>query len=313
LATTTKRKKKAPATRGHKAAKRARRSAKNGANEAATDADKKPDERDFFKHEAAIRAVSRDDRVQGRYSLEDTVDIAIQSWERMREYEDLMPGFDEVVPGTKAAFEALPEYARALRYANHQYAMAQGSESNARVPVEIVEETKTLTSRMAGVIKYNLGEEPKMAVRLAFLASGIGYRHSTIELTEYATIYETRADDLAVDKRRYNPADAVRARELALEITNLIGRPKSGGLVEWADLRAGAHTLLVEAYDRLIRLLAAVEHDRPRSEYPALGSAVRAMRAPRTGRRSDDDDEGEDAAAPATPAPSTPDDDDLDE
>lgn len=312
LATKKTKKKKAAAPRGSKAAKSARRGAKGATNGASKGlAGMHPDEAAFRLREDEIRAVSRDDRPQGRYSFEESANIALQAWERMKAHADAIADAEASIPGTAEAFAALPEYGRALRYAQAQYLLAQGSESNARVPAEIVEETKTLTERMSSVITYNLDHDVKIVERLKYLASGLGYRHSALELEEYASIYEDRADDLAHDRRRYRPADALRARELSVQISDLIGRPKGGSLAEWAELRAGAYTLLERTYERLIRLLGAIEHDRPRGDFPALGSAVRSLRAGRSGRRVEDEDDDTDDVTPPPPTNGTPSPDEL--
>jgi hypothetical protein len=245
--------------------------------------------------------VAPDARTPNRYSLEDAIDVVLLVVERMAIYADKIPGFDRLIPGTLAAFEALPEYARALRYANSQYVLAQGSEGSARVPTAVVEEVKKLTKKMPRVILYNLGDEEKIADRIAFLSSGLGYRHQTLELQEYASIYEDRAEDLAVDRRQYDPADAKRARELSLQLNHLLGRPKGGNLAEWAELRSNAHSLVVERYDRLMRLLAAIEFERPLDEFPTIAAAVRALRGPKNGRRTDDEETPESDETPAAP------------
>lgn len=308
---TKKTKKKASATRGPKAAKRARRAAKSGPRAAAVGAELDPDYVSFLNREAAIRAVAREDRPLGRYSLEDTVDIALQAWERMTVHQEALEHIDAGVPGTLEALAALPEYARALRYANTQYALAQGSEGNARVPAHIVAEAKALTDRMSHVLRYYFGREQKISDRLDFLASGLGYRHTAIELGAYAQIYEERAKKLEKDEVLYNPQDAVRARELAVQINDLVGRPKGGNLAEWADLRSSIHALLERTYDRLIRLLAGIEHERPRAEYPSLAAAVRALRAPRPARRNGDEDEVPEDDAPTPPAVRPPEDEET--
>ncbi|MCK6549580.1 hypothetical protein L6R52_27335 [Myxococcota bacterium] len=297
---------KASPPRGLEAAKQARRATKRASGSNGAAAHVNPNQAAFVKHEAAIRAVPSEARTQGRYSLEDAIDVALLAVERIGAYADRMPGFDRLIPGTLAAFEALPEYARALRYANSQYVVAQGSEGMARVPSKVVEEVKALTVKMPRVILYNLGHEQTIADRMAFLASGLGYRHQSLELEEYASVYEDRAADLAVDRRHYDPADAKRARELSLELNHLLGRPKGGSLAEWAELRASAHTLVVQRYDRLMRLLAAIEFDRPLDDFPSLASAVRALRSPRNGRRTDEDEspETDTPTPPATPSPS---------
>jgi hypothetical protein len=282
---TKKVKKKTPAARGPGARTRTQAPLR-GDDGAAKRAALRPDERDFSKREAEIRAAAREGLKAGRFSFADTVDVALQLWERAATHAAVIPILDRAIPGTQAAFDALPEYAGALRYLNRQHVIAAGTEGRARVPADVVDTSKALMDEMAEVLRYNLGRRDEIARRLAFLRSRTGYRHMWIALETYASLYEELADELAGDQRRYDPADATRARALSVQIAELTVAPKGGSVAEWAALRKAAHALVADAYERLARVLCAIENKRPRTEFATLGVVVNALRAPRTGRRA---------------------------
>ncbi len=300
---------KAPRLRkGAKVAKAARRVARVAAKSAVKSAASgkrsamHPNQRSFHDWEEVIRAVSKDRRSTARLPFEDAIDVVLRTVEGLAKYEARMEIIDRAIPGTLEAFHALGEFARATRYAHTEYLKAQASEGGARVPEEIVKEAKTFAERMTRVIRYHLAGDTKIVDTLSFLGSGIGYRHQSMELQELSAIYENRHDDLSDDRKFYDPKDAIRARELAVEIGDLVGRTKGGSAVEWAELRASAMTLTIEAHDRIARLVAAIEFDEPADNFPTLASAVRSLRGPRGTKRTN----GDDLPVPPLDVPMTP-------
>lgn len=263
-----------------------------------------PDEASYEFLLKELKAVPKERALSPNYGTEDCVDATLRLCERTAPHLHRLAHLDRGIPGTAQAFENLPRLARALRFINGRLLKAQASEGMGRIPEAMVVEGDERRTRMVQVVTYHLGQDPEVAATLKYIRGGVGHRDRAADLEELASIYEDKANVFAHDRTHYRPEDGPRARELAVEMLELLGKPRGGAIVEWTDLRASAHGLLAETYERVRRMLLAIETTASVDEYPPLTSAVRSVR-PRGSRRAEEvtpSPEGEAPVAPGAPA-----------
>ncbi|MCK6548632.1 hypothetical protein L6R52_22500, partial [Myxococcota bacterium] len=237
-----------------------------------------PDEASFNRVYDMLTTVAKERAQSPNYSAEDCADVALRLSERAARHEHRLGHLDRAIPGIAEDFENLPRLARALRFIQGRLLRAQASEGGGRIPEEIIVEGDQLRTRMGRVMTYHFGDNPKIAATLDYLRGGVGHRDRASDLEELASLYEDHAAVLEHDRTHYRPEDAARARELAVEILDLLGRPRGGTVVEWTELRAAAHALVAETYERVRRVVLAIESSASLDDHPPLASAIRALR-----------------------------------
>lgn len=258
-----------------------------------------PDRASFLELEAIILATTKDREITPRFSVLDASVVSIRLAERAQIHRALFAAIDEHSPGALDAFERLEKVARALRFIQTQLNNAQADDGAARIPEALVTEGDSLRARMLRVIDFVLGDDPKIAAAYERIRQGLGHRDRANDLEELSSIYEERADAIADDRIRYRREDLGRARELAAEMHRLLDTSKTGRAGEWAQLRAKATPLLLDAFERVARVMIAADFASPREDYPTLHAAIRGLQAARPGRRVN----SEEPDAPEVPEP----------
>lgn len=274
-----------------------------GADGLAPDVPIHPDRAAFLELRPLIDAVPKERAITPYFSARDAATVSLRLFEAAAPHRELFVALDVHSPGVLGALIDLPKLARAYRYISSQLAAAQNDEGQARVPEVLVTEADALRSTMTRVLTYNFDEDPQIVTALDRIRQGLGHRDRADDLEALAMLYELNADTLAHDKVHYNPRHLVRARELSVQIGDLLDRANNGTAGEWARLRAKAAPLLLENYDRVMRTMIFIDFATAMDEYPKFHTAVRALQGPRSPKRPAEDD----APAPDEHAPEAPD------
>lgn len=187
-----------------------------------------------------------------------------------------------------AVLERIARLAPALWYARHQQLVEELAPGHVVGP-STVDEAQALRKRMGKVARYQLEDhkdEAPIARSLKFTQSR---RRLANHLLAAAGLYE-RNDDVVRPDRNFRPDDAKRARDLAAEIQQALGKK---GAVRWVDRCAVLWTMLKPEYDELRatgRWLLRKRPEEAKARFPAL------VEQPSGARRK-----AEEPAAPAEP------------
>jgi|JI10StandDraft_1071094.scaffolds.fasta_scaffold37775_2 hypothetical protein len=97
-----------------------------------------------------------------------------------------------------------------------------GDGSGPKVDPETLDKARTLKERMLGVLEYNCADNAWVMAQCADIRSGQGYYDLISDLDRLGGLYRKQAADLSDDKKRYDPADAQKAEDLATAILEAI-------------------------------------------------------------------------------------------
>jgi hypothetical protein len=164
----------------------------------------------------------------------------------------------------------LAHYAWALRYADAQRTKAGENAESVKLPQVTVSAAMALRAQMLEVIAYNLGHTPKIAELVAYLRSGTGYNDLAEDLEILAQLYQENAQELALDQRKYRPADAGEAQALVGAILRHLARDGEAG--RWDEELRRCWTVFADAYEEVRRVVHFVMHDNPEvlGAFPSL-------------------------------------------
>jgi hypothetical protein len=212
-----------------------------------------------------------------------SVGRAVKQPEIRAEFASLPPGrFD------MRHVEVLETAAQATWYAavNLQDASVLGS--GAKLSNELVNEATDVKQRMQRVLDYHLDHLPDVSLKLADIRAGNGHIDLADDLMRLGSLYESHAETLALDARRYQAGDAVTAKRLAQAINKVLGDGRSSDVQYWTDYLGRAWTFLVTTYEEVSgagRWLFRNENGETR--FPSLYAIGRQ---PRRSRRGEGDE-----------------------
>jgi hypothetical protein len=166
---------------------------------------------------------------------------------------------------TRAALDALsataldPAYARdypalvaAAETASAAYASTQSVESDARVPLALVDRANKLRAKLHLLVDYHLGHDEDVARELAAIRAGHGYADLASDLLALAQLVESNVSELKDDRRNYASTDVAEARQLAAEIQTARVSGQRPSTRNAARAWASAFHALREAHEELL-------------------------------------------------------------
>jgi hypothetical protein len=177
--------------------------------------------------------------------------------------------------------EDLPTIAWACWYAATEDQKSRATQTDAKLPAELVQKVVVMEARMQACCEYHLNDHPEVGPHLAALRSGTGHHDLAADLLGYAGIYREHWDVLSADKKHFQATDADDAVKLAEEMIASLGARLSPEARLAADHLLRAWTLLLDTYEEVAstgRWL--LRHDpRATQAFPSLFSLVRTRRS----------------------------------
>jgi hypothetical protein len=191
-----------------------------------------------------------------------------------------------------AALDDLESAALATWYASTRLLAANAQSSEAKLPVDLVNEATATKARMLKVCDYHFDLSTPLGLEIADIRVGTGYRDLAQDLSRLAKIYRDQKKQLENDKVHYRPKDAATADELAHRILEELSASRSGEQKLWAERVHRAWTLLLGLYNEVTCTGAwLLRRDGGKDRFPSLVTAGRTARRQRP-------EESEDEQAP---------------
>ncbi|MEP7124980.1 MAG: hypothetical protein ABJE95_28885 [Byssovorax sp.] len=184
----------------------------------------------------------------------------------------------------------------------HAQAEAEGAfATDAKVPVELIQEGMEVEARIQELCEYKFKRDPKIALLLALLRPGTSHRDLAGDLLGYADICEKNHAAVATDTTNYRETDVADARRIAGDILAHLAAAMTPKGREAYELMQRAWTLLIQTYFEVQEVgMCLMRRDPKRDEwFPSLYAAGRSGRP----RKKKDAAAG---ATPSTGAPQTP-------
>ena len=155
----------------------------------------------------------------------------------------------------------------------HMYMLllkARAVDSEALVPIEVVNEAVEIKDRMMKTVEYHLSDLPGVGEEVASIRAGSGRTDLALDLHRLAPIYEDWKTQIEHDKKHYRAQDATDARRVGDQMFEAIASAKMTGLPE--DTPARVFTLLRRSYDEVRDTALWLLRDNPRAQagFPAL-------------------------------------------
>ncbi len=172
--------------------------------------------------------------------------------------------------------QTYPALVAAAESASAAYTSTHSVESDARVPLSLVDGASKLRARLHSLLDYHLGHQEHVARELAAIRAGQGYADLASDLVALAALVEANVAEVKDDRRNYTSTDVAEARRFAAEIqTARVGgqRPSTRNAARaWAE----AFHALREAHDELLAAGRFLERARPdvNERWPSLFIAV---------------------------------------
>lgn len=185
---------------------------------------------------------------------------------------------DALDPRYASDFPALVAAAEATSAA---YVSAASTESDARVPLALVNRATRLRTRLFSLVEYHLGDDVETARELAAIRSGQGYADLASDLLALATLVENHVAELKTDRRKYTPTDVVDARRFAADVQTARVSGQRATTRAAGRAWAAAFHALREAHDELLAAGRFLErgradvHERWPSLFLTVGSPKR--------------------------------------
>ncbi len=159
-------------------------------------------------------------------------------------------------------------------------ANAQGTE--AKLPVELVDDATKLKTQMLKVGDYHFDAATPNGREIADIRLGTGYRDLAQDLARLARIYRAEQKKLKNDKVHYRAEDATRADELSHRVLEELSASRSTEQALWTERVHRAWTLLIGFYGEVTTTAAWLRRkEGGASPYPSLVTAGRAARRAR--------------------------------
>lgn len=180
-----------------------------------------------------------------------------------------------------ANVEELPTMAWACWYAATEDQKSRATQTEAKLPAELVQKAVAMEARMQACCEYHLNDHPEVGPHLAALRAGIGHQDLAADLLGYAGMYRDHWDLLSSDKKHFRATDADDAVKVAEEMIATLGARLSPEARLAADHLVRAWTLLLDTYEEVAstgRWL--LRHDPKAAQaFPSLFSMVRRRRS----------------------------------
>ena len=202
--------------------------------------------------------------------------------------------------GVRARFELLPPelfdpthldelltLALATHHGHVELQTLRAGGSTAKLPADLVAQAGEVRGRMLELCEYMFRRDLRLALEVASIRSGTGYKDEAVDLVRLANIYDEQAETVARDPINYRATDAADARRLSQAILHELGN--SQGADERAQLAivTGLWTLLLRCYDEVQTAGSFLFRNQdPERKFPSLftrrGRRVRTAPAPET-------------------------------
>ena len=114
--------------------------------------------------------------------------------------------------------DAYPALVEAAKRAGASYSVTAGGDSDALVPMSLVNDALPLRTRMTECLAYNLEGINEVENQLAAIRRGTGYADLADDLAGLQTLYVEHVVELRGDGRKYRASDEADAGRLASEI-----------------------------------------------------------------------------------------------
>lgn len=196
-----------------------------------------------------------------------------------------------------AALDDLEAAALAAWYAATSLLSANAQGTEAKLPVDLVDDATTLKTRMLKVGEYHFDPVTPTGREIANIRVGTGYRDLAQDLVRLAKIYRAEKKQLEHDKAHYRGEDAGRADELSHRILTELSASRSAEQALWTERVQRAWTLLLGLYGEVTTTAAWLRRkEGGAAAYPSLVTAGRAVRRGRA-EGAAEEPSGEDAGA----------------
>jgi hypothetical protein len=157
------------------------------------------------------------------------------------------------LPGTVFDHSALADLIPAAQlalWAQTKLAVDKASELPGRLPVELVDQSTALRTRMLELCTYHFKGDTSLGPQVEDIRAGSGYIDLAEDLSRLSTLYKTQQQILKQDLRFYKAADADEALALSQRITSELRlQPDSAKAARELGWRSWA--LLQELYEEV--------------------------------------------------------------
>ncbi|MRG92512.1 hypothetical protein [Polyangium spumosum] len=215
------------------------------------------------------------------------------------------------MPAMRARFELVPAQlfditalddlepaALAAWYATTRLLAANAQATEAKLPVDLVDEATALKAHMLKVGEYHFAPTSPTGREIIAIRAGIGYRDLAQDLSRLAAVYRAEKTQLAKDSVHYRAVDATRADELSHRILKELSTSRSKEQALWTERVQRAWTLLSSLYGEVTATAAWLRRkEGGAAAYPSLVTAGRAARKARPEDAADEPTPGEGEAA----------------
>lgn len=175
--------------------------------------------------------------------------------------------------------EKLADLGWAAWHVKLRYLSSTSSVSNAKLPVDFVEESTQRKNRMLKCCDYYLSDVPLADAEIASIKAGMGYLDLASDLARLALLYKKHKEVLRFDRKYYEESDIDEAKANSAEIMKLLGRGGKYGETNWSEMQARVWTLLKRSYDEVQMTGQYIfRHDARAERFPSLFVASRARR-----------------------------------
>ena len=199
-------------------------------------------------------------------------------------------------PAIRARFESLPKKefdlgylddlehaALATWYATTQLLEANASGTEAKLPVDLVNEATDVKARMLRVCDYHFEPDTEIGRQVADIRVGTGYRDLAQDLSRLGKIFRQQEAALAGDKKHYRADDADHAAKLSHSILKELAATRNGEQKLWTERVMRTWTFLSRAYGEVSAAGTwLLRHEGGAERFPSLVAAGRTARRARS-------------------------------
>lgn len=192
-------------------------------------------------------------------------------------------------PAERARFAAMPDFdikhlddlgklAWAAWYVRTVTLSAAATNTDVKIPIELLDAESARKERMLKVLEYHLDDHPKVSRIVVSIRSGTGYRDLAQDLTRLAELYADHKLVIEKDVKLYQSGDMAGARKGAEAILGALAADRAGDERTWIDLQNRAWTLLLASYNEVAAAGAWIHRkaDDVDERFPSLYAIGRA-------------------------------------
>lgn len=234
-------------------------------------------ERAFTASVAELEATSEHDRATPNVDLQDAGLATIALVERVARPELTERIAKQVKAGEfdENTLDSARQIAWASVHIRRKLILRTETQSEAKVPKALADESAQLVERMRRVCEYHFDDDATLGPVLAHLRLGSGYLDRANDLEEYAAIYREHHAVVSGDRKHYRAGDEALARKLSEELYRALGVASSEGERDWNALQSAAWPRLLSLYNQLRRIGMFLSGG-DESDWPTLVTAARA-------------------------------------